>query len=207
MPLNTMQLQPVKNDKNFHTDLLRFQSNIKNADSKDKRNNLIKEIIEASNMECNAYQYSLLNEKPKENSTTSLYTSLFKSISSYIGLDIAHEAISAISSMQNIPKSQNIQEKYQKALTPNILKAIEISRAKYSKKIQKNMKDDIKKYPIRQALYDLDNYDKHCSAYYGMIEITNALNKQQTTPQSKNQINPQEIKSKITQITKEVTKK
>ncbi len=51
-----------KEDKNFHTDLQRFESEFNSIKTKEQRDRLIEQLITASNMECNSYLYITAGE-------------------------------------------------------------------------------------------------------------------------------------------------
>jgi len=192
---------PKKEDKNFHTDLQRFEDELNSVKTKEQRNKLTDQLITASNMEVNAYLYKTTN-KPEEE-TNGVYTYMFKTVGKYIGLDIAKDAIDAVSAISDMGTKSN-QDKYTQALKPNIIKAVQIARKKYLQKIQEHKQLDLQEYSISKVKEDLEAYDKRCSTYYGLMEITNALEKQDE--EAKN-ININEVKWKIKEVTKEMHKK
>jgi hypothetical protein len=191
--------QTKKEEKSFHTNLQRFEEEFQNIKNKEDRNKLIDQLITASNMECNAYQYNMTQED--ESKTDSVYTYMFKTVGKYIGWDIAKDAIDAVSALSDAGQERSNQEKYTQALKPNIIKAIQISRKKYLQKILEHKKLDLQAYPPSKVKEDLHNYDKRCSTYYGLMEITNALEKQNDEASS---INVDEVKTKIKEVTEEV---
>lgn len=199
--IDTRALVPEKKDTSFHTDLQRFEDELNSIKTKEQRNKLIDQLITASNMECSAYQYKTTNE-PEE--TSGVYATMFKTIGTYIGLDIAKDAIDAVSALSDLGETKSNQDKYTQALKPNIIKAVQIARKKYLQKIQQHKELDLQGYPISKVKEDLEAYDKRCSTYYGLMEITNALEKQDEEAKS---ININEVKSKIKEVTKEVQKK
>jgi hypothetical protein len=200
--IETSSLDVQKEDKNFHTDLGRFDEEFKTASTKEQRNQLIDELVTASNMECNSFLYKA-DSQPKEE-VGSVYTSMFKIVGKYIGLDIAKDAIDAVSAVSEMGKKQNNQDKYAQALKPNIIKAVQISRKKYLQTIYSSKALDLEKYPLQKVKEDLDNYDKHCSTYYGLLEINKALERQNTPTQEVSIIDIDEVKTKIKKVTKEV---
>jgi hypothetical protein len=203
--IDTSALVTQKKDKNFHTDLQRFEDEFNSVKTKEQRNKLTDQLITASNMECNAYQYKTTAES--EEGTNGVYTYMFKTVGKYIGLDIAKDAIDAVSAISDMGTKSN-QDKYTQALKPNIIKAVQIARKKYLQKIQEHKQLDLQEYSISKVKEDLEAYDKRCSTYYGLMEITNALEKQQDQSNKEiKSININEVKSKITEVTKEVQKK
>lgn len=197
--VETAALTQTKKETSFHTNLQRFEEEFKNIKDKEERNKLIDQLITASNMECNTYQYNMTQED--ESKTDGVYTYMFKTVGKYIGWDIAKDAIDAVSALSDAGQEKSNQEKYTQALKPNIIKAIQISRKKYLQKILEHKKLDMQAYPLSKVKEDLNNYDKRCSTYYGLMEITNALEKQNDEARS---INVDEVKTKIKEVTQEV---
>ncbi len=198
--IDTTALVPEKKDTSFHTDLQRFEDELNSIKTKEQRNKMIDQLITASNMECNAYQYKTTNE---EEETSGVYAYMFKTVGKYIGLDIAKDAIDAVSAISDMGQKSN-QDKYTEALKPNIIKAVQIARKKQLQKFQQHKELDLQTYPISKVKEDLEAYDKRCSTYYGLMEITNALERQDEVAKS---IDINEVKSKIKKVTKEVGKK
>ncbi len=204
--IDTAALVPEKKDKSFHTDLQRFGDELNSIKTKEQRNRLIDQLVTASNMECNAYQYKTTSESEEE--TDGVYTYMFKTVGKYIGWDIAKDAIDAVSALSDIGEQKSAQDKYTQALKPNIIKAVQIARKKYLQKIEKHKQLNLQEYPISKVKEHLKAYDKRCSTYYGLMEITNALEKQQDqSDEELKSIDINEVKSKIKEVTKEVQKK
>jgi len=95
--IDTTALVPEKKDTSFHTDLQRFEDELNSIKTKEQRNKVIDQLITASNMECSAHQYKTTNESEEE--TSGVYAYMFKSVGKYIGLDIAKDAIDAVSAL------------------------------------------------------------------------------------------------------------
>jgi hypothetical protein len=103
---------------------------------------------------------------------------------------------------------------YEKALSPEIKRGVEIAREEYA---QTNMYSKkyklIESYTNEMLERDMQNYDKLCSHEVGLIEINKALKKMQkrrkkVTPFSpKLVIDPVNIKNKVEAVTKEVEAK
>jgi hypothetical protein len=192
-----------KEDKNFHTDLQRFEDELNSVKTKEQRDRLVDQLITASNMECNTYLYKTAGEPEEE--TDGVYTYMFKTVGKYIGWDIAKDAIDAVSAISDVGEKKRNQDKYTQALKPNIIKAVQIARKKYLQKIQTHKQLGLQEYPVAKVKEDLEAYDKRCSTYYGLMEITNALEKQQDqSDQKAKSIDINEVKSKIKEVTKEV---
>ncbi|GEM_PF-5474167 len=193
-----------QNDANtFHTDISHFQSTLRNVKNEEARNRLMDEILSASDMECSAYVYGALQKVDEQNEDA--YTKMFRLVGKYIGLDIAKDAVEAVSDLSNPNERANV-EKYNQALKPNIIKAIELARKKYKKEIIAKHKLPLSRYDSEQFLSDLTQYDKRCSTYYGLLEITKALEKAQDadTPPKTDAIDVHEVSRKIKEVTWQV---
>ena len=200
--VNTSALTQNSQDKSFHTKIQRFEEELRSVKTKEERNKVVDALVNASDMECSTYQYNMSQES--EEKTNTIYTYLFKKAGQYIGWDIAKDAIAAVSSMTDAGTEANNKEKYTQALKPNIIKAVQIARKKYLHKIEQHKQLDLQAYSVNDVKKDLENYDKRCSTYYGLLEITNALQKQeQSAAQTKN-IDVDAVKNKIKEVTQEV---
>ncbi len=203
--IDTNSLVPQKTSREFATKLDRFALDLQAVKTIQDRNKVIDELVNASDMECSAYQYNL--NQTDDTQTDTVYTYLFKKVGQYIGLDIAKDAIEAVSAMSDSTLQKRNQDKYTQALKPNIIKAIEIARKKYKQTIQKHKKLDLQHYSIEDVKEDLKAYDKRCSTYYGLLEITNALQKQEVSTTEKKSIDVESVKQTIKEVTKEVSKR
>ena len=196
-----------KKSNGFATKIDRFDTDLQAVKTIQDRNKVVDDLLNASDMECSSYQYNL-NQPQDDTQTDSVYTYLFKKVGQYIGFDIAKDAIEAVSAMSDSTLQKSNQDRYTQALKPNIIKAIEIARKKYKKTIQKHKQLDLQHYSIKDVKEDLKAYDKRCSTYYGLLEITNALQKQQEVSNKEiKSIDVEGVKKTIKEVTKEVTKK
>ena len=191
-----------KNDDEFRTNLKRYKGAFKQVQTKQDRDNIIEELLTASDMQCNAYQYK---EEDEEEETDGIYTSIFNIAGKYIGLDIAKDAIEAVSTIADMQQKKSNQDKYAQALKPNIIMAVQVSREKYLQKIKAKQQQGLKQYGIFEFEKDLEAYDKRCSTYYGLIEINKALKMSMQAPTKESQrIKVEEVKEKIKAVTKEI---
>ncbi len=200
--VDTTALVPKTQEKSFHTKVQRFEDELGSVKTKEERNKLVDALINASDMECSTYQYTMTQES--EEKTDTIYTYMFKKVGQYIGWDIAKDAIDAVSTMTDADVKANNREKYTQALKPNIIKAVQIARKKYLHEIEQHKLLDLQAYSIIDVKKDLDNYDKRCSTYYGLLEITNALQKQEQSANQTKSIDVDAVKDKIKEVTKEV---
>ena len=187
-----------KSDDEFRTNLKRYKGAFKQVQTRQERDSIIEELLTASDMQCNAYQY-----KDDEEETDSIYTSMFNIAGKYIGLDVAKDAIEAVSMIADSRQKKSNQDKYAQALKPNIIRAVQISREKYLQKIKDKQQESLKKYGIFDFQKDLEAYDKRCSTYYGLIEINKALKMSMQAPTKESKrIKVEEVKEKIKAVTK-----
>ena len=192
-------------DNGFHTDMSHFLSEFSQVKTQQQRNKLIEELVTASNMECSAYQYQETNQPPEDDSG---YMAMFKIVGKYIGWDIAKDAMSAVSLLSDSATQKSNQDKYAQALKPNIIKGIQIARVKYLKKIERSKSLVLKSYSLEDVKKDIQNYDKRCSSYYGLMEITRALqNQEDASKEEAKIIDVEEVKVKIKEVTKAVIAK
>ncbi len=201
--MNLVDTKEAVDDGSFHTDLTHYKGAFKTPRTKEQRDALISELITASNMQCNAYQYQ--PSKEKEEQTSSGYVTMFKIVGKYIGLDIANDAIDAVSAISDMGQKKSNRDKYAAALKPNIIKGVEVARKKYLAKIKTRQAKGLQSYSILDFQEDLKAYDKRCSTYYGLMEINKALEASLSMPSTKkSNIKVDEIKEKIKAVTKEV---
>jgi len=212
--LNPLSLtQKNHTDMEFHTNLENFVSspfheNIK----KEERNSFIKEFIFQSNMQCQ-HHLRYPSNKRQENQNQNeqdLYMNIFDTVSMVFGVShITESAKRAL--MPNTQESSSNQQKYQNALTPEILKGVEIGRKRYANEILNKHTLSIKEYGTNKIKNDMSKYDKQCNHAYGLIEINRALMALQQNMQSPNQTSTTKIdaitvKKKVEAVTKKVIK-
>ena len=190
-----------KSDDEFSTNLKRYKGAFKQVETRVERDSVIEELLTASDMQCNAFQY----KADEEEETDGIYTSIFNIAGKYIGLDIAKDAIEAVSTIADMQQKKSNQDKYAQALKPNIIMAVQVSREKYLQKIKAKQQQGLKQYGIFEFEKDLEAYDKRCSTYYGLIEINKALKMSMQAPTKESQrIKVEEVKEKIKAVTKEI---
>jgi len=196
----------------FKTNQSTFISELNNKTTKVERNSFIHEFILKSDMQCQKYlSVPQSKDKPNNASKNELYMSMFDTVSAVFGISyITNTAKTMLSG--NGDTQANNQEAYEKALSPEIQRGVEINRARYAKKIQQKEPLPTKKYTITQLQKDMLIYDKQCNEEYGLIEINRALkamqqNINQPPVDNKPRINIEAIKNKVTKVTKEVEKK
>ena len=197
----------------FKTNEYSFMNSLKDAKSEELRNSYMDEFLLKSDMQCANY----LNQPLKKTNTQqndSLYMNIFDTVSTLFGVKYITDPAKAVF-LGNDGESQEGKEAYANALSPEIRKGVEIGRARYAKKMVNKKRLSLEKYGVENLKKDTLNYDKQCNDVYGLIEINRALKEMQTqintrtivkapTPLS---IDPQTIKDKVAEATKEVKEK
>ena len=223
VPNKQSSLSPLMNQQKSHT-LSEFQTNLDNfinspfhqEVTKEERDAFIKEFLFQSNMQCQHH----LTQTPlsqKENlDEQNLYLTIFDTVSTIFG--VSHLTESAKRALiPNTQESDGYQQKYQDALTPEILKGVEIGRIRYAKEVLKRATKPLDKYPMEMVKKDMRTYDRQCNREYGLIEINRALMslkqnlqtpQESIVPQPKQvKIDPIVVKKKVEEVTKEVERK
>ena len=198
----------------FRTDLNRFLTPMVDATSnKEERNSFLDEFIEQSDMQC---QYYLGNyqhktqEKTTSHAEQTLYMSIFDTVSLLFGVkyitDTAKEVFINSTNIDN--NTAENQSMYKSALTPEIIRGVEIARLRYATAMKKRKNETLKSYSIAELQNDMEKYDKQCSNEYGLMEINKALRQAQNQMMRRSteapKIDPVEIKKKVEVATKKV---
>ena len=197
----------------FKTNEQSFMNSLKHTKSIEERNDYMDEFLLKSDMQCANFLNRPLRKIPT-NQNDSLYMNIFDTASSVFGMKYITDTAKAVFLSEN---GESIEEKeaYANALSPEIRKGVEIGRTRYAKKMSNKKKLPLSEYTALDLKRDTLIYDKQCNDTYGLIEINRALKEMQLqlnrraivkapTPMS---IDPQAIKDKVTEVTKEVKEK
>ncbi len=195
----------------FRTNSSSFINEFNEKSSRVQRNSYINEYLLKSDIQCRNYLNSTKNIAKNSPTQQNLYINMFDTISTLFGIQyISNTAKLMLSGNQK--DTEKNQEEYQKALSPEIQRGVEITRERYAKKILNREKESIKEYPINAVKRDLSIYDKQCNETYGLIEINRALKAMQQNlyqqPQDRRKtINIKAVKDSVTAVTKKVEAK
>jgi len=218
VPLEQTTLNPRSLNQQSHT-TTEFRTNLENFVaspfhknlSQEERNSFVKEFIFQSNMQCQHHLRQPSQTESYNQDEQNLYMSIFDTVSMVFGVSaITESAKKAL--MPNTQESNSNQQKYQNALTPEILKGVEIGRSRYANEILKKRTLTLKEYGTSELKRDMSKYDKQCNHAYGLIEINRALmalqqNIQEPSSTSSTvKIDPVEVKKKVEDVTKKVVK-
>jgi len=175
-----------------------------------ERNRFMDEFISQSDMQCQHYlgNYQNRNKNISSHTEQSLYMSIFDTVSLLFGVKYITDTAKEVfvnSTNTYTPENQSM---YQNALSPEIIRGVEIARLRYANAMKKRKKESLDSYSIVDFQNDMLAYDKQCSNEYGLIEINRALrqaqNQMMRLPTLKPKIDPMEIKEKVVVATKKV---
>jgi len=194
----------------FKTNQSTFITELNNKTDKIGRNSYINEFILKSDIQCRDYLTTPIT-KPKQADLTQnqLYMNIFDTVSTVFGLGYITNTAKTMLSGNSSNNLEN-QKAYQKALSPEIQRGVEINRERYAHQIKNKEKLSIKEYPISSLYKDMLIYDKQCNEAYGLIEINRALKAMQQNinrPPAQSAINLEAVKNSVTQTTKKVQAK
>jgi len=151
-------------------------------DSTVLRNQLIEELLTISDRSCAKHHSHIISNLNTWNVSTGTLSTLLSSIGAVTGGESAKAALSAGAAFTNSTRSLVNEEVYAKALGTTIVRATVSARQKKMADIRKGMlTENIKEYSTQQGLRDVYNYQNRCSFYYGLLEITKALEERKPT--------------------------
>lgn len=190
----------------FQTKQSTFIKTIDNvASTKKERNDFIDEFILKSNLQCQYYLANPVSKSSKNNQKKQLYISIFDAVSQVFGMKQVTDAAKELyAGDDNSNKTKNA---YENALTPEIIRGVNIARKQYAQRMILGKNRLIESYTISMLKQDVRNYDKLCNHETGLIEINKALRKAQKQPKIKPftptmKIDPKVIKEKVVAVTK-----
>lgn len=206
-------LAPGENgyENRFNTNQYSFLTSRLDATStKNDRNLFLEEFISQSDMQCQRYlgnsQYQ--TQKVTSSAEQTLYMSIFDTVSLLFGVkyitDTAKEVFIS-NTNTNTPENQSM---FQSALTPEIMRGVEIARLRYSNAMRARKDEKVESYSVVNLQNDMAKYDKQCSNEFGLMEINKALrqaqNQMMRSGVAKPKIDPIRIKKKVEDATKKV---
>ncbi|WP_423907282.1 hypothetical protein [Candidatus Spongiihabitans sp.] len=145
------------------------------------RNALLQEIITISDRVCAAHHVSVIASGDALNIGTGVAATLFSAVSMAINPASTKTALTAASTISNSVRSITNEEVYAKAVATTIVKATNTAREKQLAKIDTGMQKKYTEYTVQQGLRDIFNYHNKCSFYFGILEITEALEQRKLT--------------------------
>lgn len=210
--------QPEKEKKDqvrgFKTNTSSFLTTLdKDTPNTKNRNAFMDEFIIKSDVQCQQYLNRPLTKTSSKN-TNGLYMNIFDATSQVLGIKNITDGVKQVYSGSSEKTKKEAKTAYEKALSPEIKRGVEIAREEYARTNMYAKKYKlIESYTNEMLEHDMQNYDKLCSHETGLIEINKALRKmgkrpKKVTPFSpKLVIDPVTIKNKVDAVTKEVKAK
>lgn len=173
-PLFKQQSDLLKNDEDI-VDVNKLQTRVTAATTVDLRNSLIEDLLTISDRSCARHQASIIAGLNTWNVTTGTLSSLLSAVGTVVGGESTKAALSAGASFTNSTRSLVNEEVYAKAIGTTIVRATMAAREKQLAEISSGTKKTLTEYPVKAGLRDVYNYQNKCSFYYGLVEITKAI--------------------------------
>ncbi|MEX1222228.1 MAG: hypothetical protein WEA82_08965 [Idiomarina sp.] len=218
-PLFNQQSDLLKDDEDI-VDVFKLQNRVTEATTKDLRNELIQDLLTISDRSCARHQASIIAGLNTWNVATGSVSNLLSAVATVAGGESAKAALSAGAGFTNSSRSLVNEEVYAKAIGTTIVRATMVAREKQAAVISKGMQSPLPEYSVKEGLRDVYNYQNKCSFYYGLVEITMAIEqrkrsrpelldlisllKQQATDLKSRGISTTEIEEKLTMLTLEL---
>lgn len=181
-PLFKQQSDLLEEDTDI-VDIDKLQDRVKAiGNDTEKRNILLEELLTISDRSCSRHQASIVSTANAWNVSTGTISTLLSAIGTVSGGASDKAALAAGAAFTNSTRSLVNEEVYAKAIGPTIVRATISARDKQLAIIKAGMKEaDIKNYSVQQGLRDVYNYHNRCSFYYGLLEITKAIEERKRT--------------------------
>ena len=210
---NALSPDENPNQNRFSTNRYAFLTSPLNANSiKSDRDSFMDEFIAQSDMQCQHYLGNTQHrvQKITTRAEQTLYMSIFDTVSLLFGVKYITDTAKEVfinNTNTNTPENQSM---YQNALTPEIIRGVEIARLRYANAMRARKGEKLESYSIASFENDMIKYDKQCSNVFGLMEINKALRQAQQqmirSGVAKPKIDPIEIKKKVEVATKKVKK-
>ena len=194
----------------FSTNEHNFMNSLNKASTKEERNSYMDEFLLKSDIQCTSFLSQPLKKTDNSTKNDSLYMSIADTVSTLFGLSYITNTAKAVF-LDNKKETDEEKKAYANALSPEIRKGVEIARARFAKEMKQKQALPLDKYSIENLKEDTLKYDKQCNLEYGLIEINRALKEMQSQMNTRAvpkeptpTLDPQVIKDKVAQATKEV---
>nr|VFJ56607.1 MAG: hypothetical protein BECKDK2373C_GA0170839_105412 [Candidatus Kentron sp. DK] len=148
---------------------------------KGKRDELVNELLMLSDRVCSNHQAEIIANANDFNIVTGSITNLLSAAGTVVGGAATKAALAAGASVSGSTKTLVDNELYLESVGTTIVRAISVAREKYLAKIENGMQEEVKEYPVTEALRDVQEYHGRCSFYYGLMEISKALEQRKKT--------------------------
>ncbi|MEY3089769.1 MAG: hypothetical protein RL113_85 [Pseudomonadota bacterium] len=180
----------------FHTERgLFFNVPDKKAPTKKMRNALIDEFIQKSNIQCRQYLNDpLIRAASRNQSNSEIYSSMFDNVSQLVGTKGITDGAKSLYSKGDREDPYKTKMAYERALSPEIIRSVEITRERYARKIRSNKYRLIESYTLAMLEQDMQSYDRLCNYETGLMEINRIL---QQASKPKKSLKPFPAKQRI----------
>lgn len=140
------------------------------------RNQLLEELLTISDRSCSRHHATIIANVNTWNIATGTTSTLLSAIATVTGGATTKAALSAGAALTNSTQSLVNEEIYAQAIGPTIVRSTISSRQKKLAEIEEGMREkDLGVYSVQHGLRDIYNYHSRCSFYYGLLEITQAI--------------------------------
>jgi len=157
-----------------HIDLSKIDfTKYEGAANKDARNNLISEMIQISDRNCEWHKATVMANANIWNIGSGSANALFSGAASVISHAQTAADFAAAATVTGGVRAIANQEIYRDFLITTILRAIDVQRTKKMAVISTNLANN--DYKLQSAIRDVQAYHSSCSLMSGLVEVTNAL--------------------------------
>lgn len=186
-------------DKTDIVDMTKLNSRVMAVDSKEKRNELIIDLVTISERMCSRHQSSIIANANTWNVATGSITNFLSALGTVVGGEATKAGLAAGASLSSSTRSLVNNEVYAESVGTTIVRAINVAREKYFAEIKKGMSEPLKHYTLKSGMRDVQEYHRRCSFYYGLLEVSTALEQRKKT-KAEIDSSTKYIKAKITEL-------
>lgn len=151
---------------------------VKDAGENEKvalRDELLQELIRISDNVCSLHEATIMSNANTWNVSTGTISGVFSALGTVVGGEATKAGLAAAATITNSTRELVNAEVYSNAFSFTIVRAIELSRTDYRGKMAAQKKDTMDAYSVQEGLIDVQEYHRRCSFYYGLLEVTKAL--------------------------------
>ncbi|HSR73532.1 MAG TPA: hypothetical protein VLL31_01700 [Sulfurovum sp.] len=195
--------QPAKEKKDrasgFKTKTSSFMTTLdKESPNRSNRNAFMDEFITKSDLQCQQYLNRELT-KSSSKETNGLYMNVFDATSQVLGVKTFTDGAKTLYMSGNEDEKKELKSAYEKALSPEIKRGVELAREEYAQtRMYAKKYKLIESYTIEMLERDMKNYDKLCNHEVGLIEINKALKKMKNKPKEVTPFSPKLVIDPVT---------
>ncbi len=135
------------------------------------RNELIAKLLSRSDQVCEQHEGDIIATGSVVNLNTSLLATALSGLGA-IASGVAARNLSAGSTIVSAGKDQYNSNVYYGFITPAIVREIKKDRSEKLTNIKSHFKDDLRAYPVSEAISDALQYHYSCSFYNGLVLLT-----------------------------------